>query len=534
MAAISRPMQTREDFAHPSEFKVYERLLYGLDSEWVIIPNLEMVLPGSFREREADILLLHQVHGMVLIEVKSSFAIRDGEFYKVRQDKKLDKDPTHQLKEQRQALSDALLHVEPRAYNKIRRVVATPSTVEVVGNLPVGYHRIQILDSGMLGNVPRWIDELCSIDKGSMYLGETTFTQILDVLCPNADLGNSIEGLRAIAHAQLEQRMVLETQVLETLDVNNRAIVTGGAGSGKTRLVLAWAERALRRGDRVLVTCYNDPLAGELADQLSFQQGDVTVAPILRHLEAQMGRQRREPDDDEDLTPYWEAMTEELFTSTAPFARRFDTIIVDEAQDFDGRWIQVLDRLLPSEAGGKLLMVADPYQDVRGAGARLPTNDDGWAMAQLESNYRNSPKIAEFMRRRFQGAGAAADTFPLDESIRKAQVSTLDEVTSMVDQLLERSDRPASEIWVLTTSRKDRDHLRETLGLRSWEDPEHTVVCETVRRLKGLDIPEVILVSLTPVADEEEHLRLLYAGISRAIDSLVIVGSEAVMKLLSI
>ena len=534
MVAISRPMQSREGFAHDSEFKVYERLLYGLDAEWVIVPNLEMVLHGSFKEREADLLLIHPRHGMVLIEVKASFAIRDGEFYKVRDDNKLDKDPTHQLTEQRRALSAALLHVEPRAYSKIRRVIATPSTVEVTGNLPVGYHPIQILDSGKLGNVPRWIDELCSIDKGSMHLGTSVFTQILDVLCPNADFDNSLEGLRGVAHAQLEQRMMLETQVLESLDINNRAIVTGGAGSGKTRLVLAWAQRALKRGDRVLVTCYNDPLAGDLAEQLSFQEGIITIAPILRHLEQQIGRERREPEPGEDLTPYWEVMTQELFDSATPFPCTFDTIVVDEAQDFDERWVEVLHRLLPPTGGGKLLMVADPYQDVRGAGARLPTNDDGWAMAQLVSNYRNSPKIAEFMRRRFQGAGASVDIFLLDESIRKAQVSDLEEMTAAVDQLLESSPRPASEIWVLTTSRQDRDHLRERLGLRAWEDPDHTVVCETVRRLKGLDAPEVILVSLTPVAEEDEHLRLLYAGISRAIDSLTIVGSGTTMSALSI
>ena len=283
----------------------------------------------------------------------------------------------------------------------------------------------------------------------------------------------------------------------------------------------------------MLVTCYNDPLAGDLAEQLSFQEGDITVAPILRHLESQLGRARREPEDGEDLTPYWEAMTHELFTSTAPFERRFETIVVDEAQDFDERWIQVLDRLLPDE-GGKLLMVADPYQDVRGAGARLPTNDDGWAMALLASNYRNSPKIADFMRQRFEGAGAAVDALPLDESIEAATVSSLEQMTGTVDDLLESSPRPASDIWVLTTSRRDRDHLREELGLRAWEDPEHTVVCETVRRLKGLDAPEVILVSCSPVSDEHEHLRLLYAGISRAIDSLTIVGSEAAMRALSI
>ena len=155
-------------------------------------------------------------------------------------------------------------------------------------------------------------------------------------------------------------------------------------------------------------------------------------------------------------------------------------------------------------------------------------------MAELTSNYRNAPHIAEFMKRRFQGAGAAADKFPLHESIKKAEVSDLDQMTAVVDQLLERSERASSDIWVLTTSRQERDHLREVMGLRAWDEEGATVVCETVRRLKGLDVPEVILVSLKPISDEYEHLRLLYAGISRAIDTLAVVGSRRTLNTLGI
>ena len=536
MPAISRPMRNRENFKHDSEFKVYERLLYGLDAGWIIIPGIELLLPNSFKEREADILLVHPEHGMILIEVKSSFAVRDGEFYKIREDKKLDKDPTRQLQAQREVLSELLLHIDRDVYNKIRRVVASPATVQSTGSLPAGYRTVQILDSGKLANIPRWINELCSIEKGSAFLGEHAFKLILDELCPSADFDNTVEGLRSIAHAQLEQRMMLETQVLESLDLNNRAIVTGGAGSGKSRLVLAWAQRALRRGERVLVTCYNDPLAIDLQEQLNYEEGELTVAPILRHLEYQLGLEWREPEENEDLSPYWESMTQLCFTSSGSFAEQFDTIIVDEAQDFDERWIAVLERLLPpkGKGNGKILMVGDPYQDVRGTGARLPTNDEGWAMAELTANYRNSPHIADFMKRRFQGAGAAADSFPLHDSIKKAHVTDLDQMTSIVDQLLEKSQRAAADIWILTTSRIERDHLREVMGLRAWDEEGSTVVCETVRRLKGLDIPEVILISLKPIKDEQEHLRLLYAGISRAIDKLAIIGSTETLSLLAI
>ena len=107
-------------------------------------------------------------------------------------------------------------------------------------------------------------------------------------------------------------------------------------------------------------------------------------------------------------------------------------------------------------------------------------------------------------------------------------------MTSIVDQLLEKSQRAAADIWILTTSRIERDHLREVMGLRAWDEEGSTVVCETVRRLKGLDIPEVILISLKPIKDEQEHLRLLYAGISRAIDKLAIIGSTETLSLLAI
>lgn len=534
MPAISKPLRSREEFKNDAEWRVYQALLYNLDASWVIIPGLEMLLDDSLREREADLLLVNRDLGLVLIEVKTSFAIRDGEFYKVREDKKLDKDPTRQLQAQRQVLSNLLIHIDRDIFNKIRRVIASPSIVDITGNLPAGYRPIQILDSGKLANIPRWIDELCSLDRGSLAIGEYAFTAILDVLCPNADFSNTLEGLRRVAHAQLEQRMMLETQVLESLDLNHRAIVTGGAGSGKSRLVLAWAKRALQRKERVLVTCYNDPLSIDLQEQLSFVKGDVTVAPILRHLEYQLGFEWREAEEGEDLSPYWESMTQLCFTSAGPFAEQFDTIVVDEAQDFDERWIAVLERLLRPEGKGKILMVGDPYQDVRGAGARLPTNDDGWAEACLTANYRNAPHIAEFMSRHFQGAGGGAETFPLHQAIRKAEVSTVEQMGRAVLQLLETSNRSAADIWVLTTSRFERDYLRDVLGLRAWDDDDATVVCETVRRLKGLEIPEVILVSLKPIENEREHLRLLYAGASRAIDDLTIVGNELTTSRLGI
>ena len=81
---------------------------------------------------------------------------------------------------------------------------------------------------------------------------------------------------------------------------------------------------------------------------------------------------------------------------------------------------------------------------------------------------------------------------------------------------------------MLTTTARTRDLLRSRLGFVDWESRDHGTVCESVYRVKGLDVDRVIL-----VADEEEDAeklrQLLYSGVSRALESLEIIGPEAVL-----
>jgi DNA helicase IV len=56
-----------------------------------------------------------------------------------------------------------------------------------------------------------------------------------------------------------------------------------------------------------------------------------------------------------------------------------------------------------------------------------------------------------------------------------------------------------------------------------WEDREDgDVLCETVRRLKGLEFDTVILAADKDIKPEEEAL--LYVGVSRAVSELIVVG----------
>ena len=74
---------------------------------------------------------------------------------------------------------------------------------------------------------------------------------------------------------------------------NADAIVVGAgpAGSGKTRLATAWAERAMDRGERTFLTCFNEPMAEVLAEAVP-EHDLLSVGPVQKTLLALEGQER--------------------------------------------------------------------------------------------------------------------------------------------------------------------------------------------------------------------------------------------------
>ena len=58
--------------------------------------------------------------------------------------------------------------------------------------------------------------------------------------------------------------------------------------------------------------------------------------------------------------------------------------------------------------------------------------------------------------------------------------------------------------------------------------PSDVILCDTIRRFKGLERPVIVLVELP--ADDARLERLLYVGASRARQHLVVIGSDAILS----
>ena len=203
--------------------------------------------------------------------------------------------------------------------------------------------------------------------------------------------------------------------------------------------------------------------------------------------------------------------------------------MVDEAQDFSPSWLTQLAQLLDPDGPRRLLIVADPAQELYVRGFRIPSTDDGWTRCDLVSNCRNGHEIGAILRRSLGGAaGAGLGT----RGARYVPSGSMTPTTSSPPST-RRSARLALDeelapdrIAVLTVTSRLRDLLVDRLGLKRWEDRADGIVCENVHRVKGLEFDTVVLVVDTDVVADD----LLYTGISRAVSELVVVAPDAVRK----
>lgn len=510
--------------------------LSRLDDKWRIFHSVawQSERYGRQGDGEADFVLLHPRHGMMILEVKGGqrIEVREGRWYSVSHNGETFpiKNPFEQAKDSKYALLKYLEGVAPRlAGIPICHAVAFPGATHPAGIGPYGPRDI-VIDADDL------LEPIKAIERVIDHWGQATqvlqedIEEITRRLAPTVTVRKRLgTALRAVG-AELFDLTEQQKAAFRITRRQRRAAVSGGPGTGKTVLALERALYLAEDGFKVLLVCFNRPLA----DRLNVAVQGTSVSAMTFHTlclsECRTAGIPTNPDDPD----WWGTTGANLLLEAAQItATAFDAIIVDEAQDFEGTWLQALRLLLTDPDDGIYYVFFDPRQALMAKSEELPGDLD---VFPLDWNCRSTLSIARRVSGVFGDEVLAIGTEgrPTQWVNAESAEEGVPAAQALVDTLLSEEGLTPDQVVVLADNRASVERLqRMVVGDASFVELGRVgVVVETVHRFKGLEADVVVLLLGGFAADEMQARTLAYVGMSRARTMLVVIGPKSLRRTL--
>ncbi|HSE70690.1 MAG TPA: NERD domain-containing protein [Nocardioidaceae bacterium] len=515
-------------FTTASEEKVWKALRDQLGDDDVLIGNLRIT--DRRKDHEIDIAVVFEGGGVVVAEVKGGKVwCEDDGWWIERGGEAKPIDPVAQAREALYAL---------RTYVTSAPQWGSRGPVRWGHAVVLPYTRVD--DDFARADAQRWhvagredLDTLADFLR-AVVMGQENGKRLLDLDdvyalvetlngrgLPQRDLiGEAAERDDEVERLSREQAVILDAARLL-----NRVEVRGGAGSGKTWLAVEQARRLSREGKRVALTCYSRGLAAWLQRRVeTFPRKERPAYVGTFH---NLGMEWGAPEGSDDDSRFWEVELPELMVGLGeqqPPGKRFDAVVIDEAQDFADLWWPAVMAALRDEDTGGLYVFSDEGQRVF---SRFGGPPAGLVPLVLDHNLRNTRQIA----------GSFSTLAPIrmrlgtveGPEVRFVECTpdrALGCADDSVDDLLDAGWRPQDVALLVTGSRHPEQSARQEQGQREyWESfwDEEQVFYGHVLGFKGLERRAVVL-ALNEKEPQERSRERLYVGLSRARDQLVVCG----------
>lgn len=530
-------------FTTTSEREVWERLRKQAPAEWTLLANVR--LTDERKDHELDLVVLMPDVGIVVLEVKGgAVSIEDGRWWTGLGAQQREIRPVEQARGGKYALRE-YIEADPRWKHSSR------TRVRFGHSIVLPYTDVD--DDFATPDCPRWAihgrgdqgdlagrlwDIAARQESGHRVPTEDDCDLVVEIL-----RGRNLPQRTLLAEAderesRAERLTVEQAAILSVTRLLNRVEVRGGAGSGKTVLAMTQA-RQLSRGvhgipaQRVALICYSIGLAQwftRILAKVPRRERPAFVGTfegLARYLGVtEFGGREDRAFWEERLPVQMAELAREL-----PGGKRFDALVIDEAQDFADDWWTPMVRCLRDEEKGGLFAYSDENQRVFARFGRPPFP---LVPLVLDQNLRNTKQITEVfvplapMRMYARGGDGPEVTFvPCEVG------EALDVADDQIDPLIDEGWRP-EDIMLLTTGARHPEQvaLQESLdqeGYWSTFWDKDLVFYGHVLGCKGLERRVVVLcVNNTSVRDRAKER--LYVGLSRATDRLIVVGPPHLVR----
>lgn len=530
---------------NPAERLVWDELQRQLGSDALLLPNLRVT--SDTKDHEIDILVALPGAGVIVLEVKGGAVSTDerGRWWQTSGQSRNAIDPVNQALQAKHAARRYLEADSRWASTSRTRVRWAHAVVAPYTRVPEDFARpdcprTMLVGQNDLTDLAGRLRTLTDSQEtgfrrptaADIALIEAAFTTVR----PMAEDVRAVADERADAASRLTQE---QSMLLDVTRLLNRVEVRGGAGSGKTMMAVTQAARLTRggqgvSGQRVALLCYSYGLASFFTRHFAGKNRKHTPAfhGTFESFGNELGidTSTRTRDDGD----FWERDLPQAMARAADELRegkKYDAIILDEAQDFADSWWTPLLSALKDPLSGGLYAYSDENQRVFARFGRPPVP---LVPLVLDHNLRNTRQIAESFAPLAPGrmrplGGEGPDVSFVAASTDQALGVAEEQVIGLLEE-----GWPAERIALITTGpRHPRQiELQDTLGQAGywqtfWENSDvfygHVLGC------KGLERRAVVL-CLNERGDRDRARERLYVGMSRATDRLIVVGDPDAVR----
>lgn len=543
----------------PGEIKFFNKLKGIKSSKNILFHSLDVRDHISNFMGEIDFLMIVPEKGILTIEIKSHKRIefnKETGFWKLGNDNPERRGPFKQARDNRISLREKLIGNYPVLKGILFWDLVIFSEVKIENQYEwnkweyMDSRDFQLNDKDFLKKIESTLEIAFEKNKEKLPINHAE---------PNDNHLGILRNLRKNIEVYLSPRERIESQekqlhkvftdnqfkYLDATSSNNRILIEGPAGTGKTLLAIETSRRITMDNKKVLFVCFNSLLQKYLEDQLKNLKNleVITYSSLIQKISK---KTLGEIDQDEVLLRLLEIKEE----------KKFDALIIDEAQDIlDNNSYDILDNVFKNGfKGGVSYIFGDfEHQKIQNVKSQFDIfnfkDKSGFFLIKLQENCRNLPdvlQVAKFFCKSYpytrvcrpdENSEPITKTYE-DEEDQLGNLASIileldkeflrDEITILTTKTIENSIFKYNEVFPIFHLLNDNPKKYRPINYtgkfnfdRNRFNFNKKINFTTIRKYKGLE-NNVIIITDVDNLDDELQRNILHTGITRTKQKIIV------------
>lgn len=339
-------------------------------------------------------------------------------------------------------------------------------------------------------------------------------------------------------------------RILDSIQLNDRSVTQGSAGTGKTMIAIESAVRAAAEGKTVFLTCYNRLIGEWMQKQVDEWKDKITVSSLHSFLFEQskgFDYDKSQRSTHDFYSKYLPTLLKDIYLKG--ISKKFDKLIVDEGQDLiRAEYLLLFDSMLKGglqdgnwEIYGDFERQAIYAQITKEEMLDFLKGLGQYSNFLLKINCRNTKQVGEetslisgfekppFLLEHLEGIPVEY-IFYTNEAHQKS-------LLSQQLQKLSSSKLPLNELMIISPRKFENSCASSVLGFSIREIKNNREISTaqnfcgfaTVQSYKGMESNYILITDIEDLSSETAK-SLLYVGMSRARHGLILFISESMRK----